>query len=261
MTTVSQEHRFAQVPRSVIYHADLTGNDIRVYATLSDRAGRKGTAWPSVRRIAVDLGMSPTTVQVCLDRLETAKVIEVERDAGSVNHYHLPSGGVPESDTPVYQELVRGVPESDTELEQRTRPIEPEKTLPTVVSSEMVLFSDDPVDAEKRGEVYRDFYYEAACAALDLPHKNSDERPLGIIASKARKGHHQPDEILRRAALHLATFDFPFTPGSFVKRWDQLGSKVTTATKGQRKRFAAEVDRMRRRQQIVEGDMLVVDES
>ena len=252
MATVSQERNFAQIPLNVLYHPDLSGNDIRVYGTLSDRAGRKGLAWPSVRRIAKDLKMSPTTVQASLDRLETVEVIDVDRQEGRVNHYHLTLVGVSETGTPPYQKLARGVSETGTELEQRTRPIEPE-TLPTVVSPPKTRTDVDDRD--------RDFYYEAACAALDLPWDNSDNRLLGVIGSKARKGEHQPDEILRRAALHLATFDWALTPGSLVKRWDQLGSKVTTATRSQRRQFAAELDRMRRRQEIVEGTILLGDES
>lgn len=124
--TVSQEDFFAKVPKAIVYHPGLTGNDVRVYATLSDRAGTKRSSWPSVRRIAADLGLSATTVQKALDKLEELKLIEVERSGGKVNLYHLPLvGTVSETDTPadwgVYQEMTRTVSETDTELEQGTR--------------------------------------------------------------------------------------------------------------------------------------------
>jgi hypothetical protein len=119
-TTVAQEEYYARVPKPVVYHPDLTGNDVRVYATLSERAGSSRRSWPGVRRIAKDLAMSPTTVQSALDKLEDFKLIEVERSKGMVNHYFLPILGVSESGTPPYQNLAQGVSESGTELDQRT---------------------------------------------------------------------------------------------------------------------------------------------
>lgn len=121
---VAQERWFAIIPKSVIYHPDLTGNDIRVYASLSERAGTKLHAWPGVRRIAGDVHMSPTTVQASIDRLERVGAVEIERRKGRSNDYWLPRDGVPDSDTPAYQKLEQGVPDSDTELDPITRPRE-----------------------------------------------------------------------------------------------------------------------------------------
>lgn len=124
MTSVTQEEYYAKIPKPVVYHPDLSGNDVRVYATLSERAGTKRKAWPGVRRIAKDLHMSTTTVQGALDKLESLQFIEVERMKGMVNRYHLPIPGVPDSDTPPYQKLTHTVSDSDTELDQRTKPKE-----------------------------------------------------------------------------------------------------------------------------------------
>lgn len=140
---VTQEDFFARIPKAIVYHPELTGNDVRVYATLSERGGDRRAAWPGMRRIAADIKLSTTTVQKALDRLEDLKLIEVERTDGKVNHYHLPlitvseidTGTVLESETPDQeavsdpgtppsQNLTRGVSESDTELDQRTRPRE-----------------------------------------------------------------------------------------------------------------------------------------
>lgn len=133
--TVSQELYFAILPVEVIYHPDLKASDIRVYATLSERAGKKRKSWPGYRKIADDVHMSPTTVQESVARLEACGVVEIDRMKGKSNHYWLPSGGVTKSDTPVhgrvsetgtpvYQKPAQGVSETDTELDQITRPIE-----------------------------------------------------------------------------------------------------------------------------------------
>lgn len=97
----------------------------------------------------------------------------------------------------------------------------------------------------------RNPWYDAVVAALDMPPRGNHEGLFGRIAAKAKAQGHPPVEILNRAALHLATFDFPLTPGSLHKRWDELGSKVVTATKSEKRRVQSELERMRRRQEII----------
>ena len=97
-------------------------------------------------------------------------------------------------------------------------------------------------------------WYDAVAAALDMPARGSHEGLFGRIAAKAKAQGHPPHEILHRAALHLATFDFALTPGSLLKRWDELGSKVVTATNAEKQRVQSELERMRRRQRITEGE-------
>ncbi len=244
-----------------VWDSDLAPNHRLVLLAYADAAEHDGTkAFPGEERLAAMTGYStPTIRRVTAELLKLGVLIQVKKGhPGQRAEYHVPPPKASHPDTLSDGESLSS--EHGKPIASDTPPVlDPsyEKTLPTVVSSETTPMLWD-LDGESRREPVvrtdanrpRDFYYEAACVALDLPHENSDGRPLGIVASKARKGGHQPDEILRRAALHLATFDFPFTPGSFVKRWDQLGSKVTTATKRQRQRFADELDRMRRRQEI-----------
>lgn len=87
---VQQERRFAMVPTWVIYHPELNHADVRVYATLSERAGRKRVAWPGHRRIAEDIGMSRSTVQAAIARLEAVGAVEVEATRGLSHRYWLP---------------------------------------------------------------------------------------------------------------------------------------------------------------------------
>ena len=243
---------FSLVPR-VVWQGQQP-REVKVYCALASYVDwETGVCWPSRSTIAGALGVSVSTVDRALKLLVVSGVIEIDKRITNVgdhdsNLYRLPFainstfGGGRSSAATVAAELTgERLPLNDT------------KTLPTVVSSSTKPEIVDDDDG------YRDFFYEAACAALDLPHENSDAGAVGTIAGKARKGKHEPDEILRRAALHLATFDWPLTPGSLVKRWDQLGSKVTTATRSQRHQVADEMDRMRRRQQIIEGVLPVVE--
>ena len=251
---------FALVPR-VVWQGHQP-REVKVYCALASYVDwETGVCWPSRSTIAGAIGVSVSTVDRALKLLVVSGVIEIDKRITKVgdhdsNLYRLPFainstfGGGRSSAATVAAELTG-----------ERLPLNHKKTLPTVVSSSEPVLFDYGTAVKAIVECPRDFYYEAACAALDLPHDNSDNRALGTIASKARKGGYQPGEILRRAALHLATFDFPLTPGSMVKRWDQLGSRVTTATRSQRQRFADEMDRMRRRQEIVEGTMLLGDES
>jgi len=283
---VSQERSYAQIPLGVLYHPELSGNDIRVYGTLSHRAGTKDHSWPSVRRVAKDLGVSTATVTASLTHLEAAKVVEITRSDGDVNRYHLPlKSGVSEIDTPhdtttsvpttqaadqgkhtketvedgppeeVYQKLTHqaagvakneggvsrnsggGVANSDTEVETINKNKEvPSGLLPSVV-------------AHVVGEVRSaNPYFDAAAIALDMPLRGDHERLFGMIAAKCKKGGHPPEEILRRVALHIATYNFPPTPGSIHKRWDELGSKVVTASPAEKRRIVDELERMHRRQ-------------
>ena len=96
-------------------------------------------------------------------------------------------------------------------------------------------------------------WYDAAAIALDVPPNGSDQTLLGMIAAKAQSQGHPPEEILRRVAAHLAVFNFACTPGSVHKRWDQLGSRVTTATTAERARIGAEMGRIRARKEFLAG--------
>jgi hypothetical protein len=239
-----------------VWDSDLAPNHRLVLLAYADAAEHDGTkSFPGEERLMKMTGYSTATVRrITAELLELKVLVQVRKGhRGQRAEYRVPPPKASHPDTHSEGESLSS--EHGKPITGDTPPVldpSEEKTLPTVVSSEMVLFDDGGSDVER----HRDLYYEAACAALDLPHDNSDSGVLGVIGKKARDGDHQPDEILRRAALHLATFDFPLTPGSLVKRWDQLGSKVTTATRSQRRQFAAELDRMRRRQQIVEGTLL-----
>lgn len=52
-----------------IYASDLTHRAKSVYMYLKDRADSEGKCWPAIKTIAVELGMSRSTVKRALDDL------------------------------------------------------------------------------------------------------------------------------------------------------------------------------------------------
>lgn len=72
--------RFEMIPHWIIEHPEITGSAIRVYLHLRKRAGADGTAWPSRKRIAADLGVAIKTADTALNVLsKIGAVIITER--------------------------------------------------------------------------------------------------------------------------------------------------------------------------------------
>jgi hypothetical protein len=223
---VTQEEYYAKIPKAVVYHPELTGNDVRVYATLSERAGTRRHSWPGIRRIAEDIGLSPTTVQNAIDKLERLKIIEVERSAGEVNHYHLPLvATVPESDTPPYQELVHPVPESDTELEPLTKTSELEETPNGVSMAELK-------------QVLVEVFGEPPPAHWSLYNR---------IATWIRDRGGSPDEIRWKAGRIADEWGVKaLTVTSLEKHWTRYDAEVGQITDGDVEKYQAELRRQKR---------------
>ena len=101
---------WAMVPRWIIQHNDLTSGAVRVYAALSDMAGRDRPAWPSHRTLAGKCNMSISSVRRHIRELvdvgairvterykpdsegQTSNLYEVMHNVGkSVNNEHGPT--------------------------------------------------------------------------------------------------------------------------------------------------------------------------
>ena len=77
-----------------IYAEDLSHREKTVYIYLRDRADASGVCWPGIKTIALELGLSPRTVQRALADLERRQLIEKQnrrRSNGSLtsNLYRL----------------------------------------------------------------------------------------------------------------------------------------------------------------------------
>jgi DNA-binding MarR family transcriptional regulator len=86
--------RFVKLPWHVLARSDLSPAAKLLYAAIMDRIGENGEAWPGVRRLASDCGLSPATVVAAIRRLETVGLLAVEHVSGNpggrTNHYRLP---------------------------------------------------------------------------------------------------------------------------------------------------------------------------
>jgi hypothetical protein len=63
--------RFAQIPEAVLYHPDLTGDDVRVYGALLRHADADGACFPGRTRLARLCHTSDRGLDHCIERLES----------------------------------------------------------------------------------------------------------------------------------------------------------------------------------------------
>ena len=69
-----------------IYASDLSHRAKRVYMYLKDRADSEGRCWPAIKTIALELGLSRSTVKRALDDLVRAGLLRKDprwRENGS----------------------------------------------------------------------------------------------------------------------------------------------------------------------------------
>ena len=62
-----------------IYSDNLPSRAVHVYMYLVNRANTDGQCWPSVRRIAKDLSLSPSTVKRAIEDLTSHGYIKIEQ--------------------------------------------------------------------------------------------------------------------------------------------------------------------------------------
>lgn len=151
------------------------------------------------------------------------------------------------------QNAYRGEAERKQNASDFSNPV-PSRPVPsnTVETSREIDISDTGVSLEPATRP-RNPWYDACVVAFDMPERGNHEGVFGRIAAVCKTQSHPPEEILKRVALHMATFDWAPTPASVLKRWDELGSSTVTATKEQRRQVESELERMRRRMAIVGG--------
>ncbi len=133
------------IPNEIVNRRDLTGGAKVVWGVLRDRQGQSGWAWPSLRRLGQDAGMSSTTVVKAIRQLEARSLIVVNRfgqGSGRSNKYQIVtvvkmpkevtrncSSNVPETGQGVTRNCSSGVSETGQVVTRNcyvTIPIEPD---------------------------------------------------------------------------------------------------------------------------------------
>src|SRR5690625_861307 len=77
-------------PNWIFDRDDLRSTDKLVFLYLCRRAGADGRSWPSIRRMADDVGMSRNTVRSAIERLEQAGLLVREArtsESGDADSY------------------------------------------------------------------------------------------------------------------------------------------------------------------------------
>ncbi len=217
---------FAQIPHDLICDPDLSHASVRVYCYLMRRADGEGRAFPGLRRIGRETGMSPTTARKSVDILEAAGWLEVARERNEsgewrVNQYVI--HGVR-----VYQELVHpvpvvvsgGVPAASTELH-------PDLT----TSTELVA-------ATPRNE-----YWDVAVHVFGEP-SNGQRSLYGRFVAMVKDGGFRPEDIYHRAARLAALWGHDkVTVASLEKHWSRFDAAIGQVTDADVEAFTAGKDR------------------
>lgn len=154
-----------------------------------------GVCWPSIDRVADDLGKSRRTVQRHLRSLVAIGAVAVDsgKDTGSSSRYQFPrqrfpTGGYDTSDlpgrTPVTHRVGHQCP---TNKNQRTTSIEPSEARPRDLLWEcFVEVHGEPASKQERGK------YNAVVKQLREANVGPDEYPRLVQAFTAKHGGLQP---------------------------------------------------------------------
>jgi len=88
-----------KIGKALAARTDLTSTAKLAHAAIVDRMGRNGQSWPGLPTLAEDIGVCRSTAQQAVLDLERAGLLMVERRAGCVHHYRLPTADPSEIQT------------------------------------------------------------------------------------------------------------------------------------------------------------------
>lgn len=117
---------FYKLPQDVTADKKLSSTSKILLAVIKDRIGDNGTCWPSIRRLAQDVGCNPDTISKAILQLERYGYMAVDRPGiKKVNRYSLPKSvpknGADDKDD-LSQKTDRTAPENRTDLEGESVP-------------------------------------------------------------------------------------------------------------------------------------------
>lgn len=244
MTKINVEYadsnlQFEMIPHWVLFHDDLTAQDVRTYACLTRYASMPKGAIPSHKTLADDARCSSSTARRSIERLVEAGAVEVENRGGR-------KGEAQRSNRYIVRNVPRppeGTPLSTSEH-------------PPLSTSEQRIHTDDesdrrdnPLSAEADQEsedepTYHLSHTEAFEALADACGYDAEAiRKVGggLIGRNAkllREAGATREEILARADRYRHRHpDWDLTPAALVKWWPTLeppeGSEDRTCECGQ----------------------------
>ncbi len=116
----ARSRRFVKLRLDVLARPDVTASAKLILASIEDRIGDNGYAWPGIRRLARDCGLNPKTVVRGVRKLVDRELLIVERRGnGQSNRYRLPEPTVPQDGAlpkvTRSQNATGGAPENGTE--------------------------------------------------------------------------------------------------------------------------------------------------
>ena len=116
-----------------IYNSNLSHRARSVYMYLKDRADSEGRCWPAIRTIALELGLSRSTVKRALDELVEAGYIikqtrfDERKNGGQTSNLYTLCSEAPQPSTPE-QPTESEPPMPDEEVEKAVHSSAPDST-------------------------------------------------------------------------------------------------------------------------------------
>lgn len=243
MPDVTVEKHFAIVPEWIVFHPDLSGNAVRVYAVLARRGDGKGECFPSYARIGKDCGFSPKTAKRCIQELvDASAVVKKQRrgdDGAPTSNLYVvmvsdPADRKGGGDTRV-PTGVTGDPGGDsddrrggdTDDPRVGSPVTPERK-PLNESHSEELPAQGPADTDA-GPTHQDVVDRLVdVCGLTLPLTKAEGGRLGKAAKGIRTVIDQLDDIDAKAAGYRRKWpDIDLTPTALEANWSQVDADHT----------------------------------
>ena len=86
-----KKKEFAPVPNWLLCRKEVTSTGKLLYGRITQYVGKNGTAWPSIRVLAEELGVVERQIKRVIQELEGKKLIKVTRpkDGVSTSYYSI----------------------------------------------------------------------------------------------------------------------------------------------------------------------------
>lgn len=264
---------YAQMPFGAMQRTDLTAGEKLVFVAIADRIGENSRAWPGIRALARDCGLSRSCTLRAVQGLEKAGLISVRRapktSKDQRNRYRLTSPGKALWDTP-RDRPASGTPPSrgrDSTVPQANHPRptggpppsrqrdinnqvkQPSKTTPPYPPISPEIFEEhvtsaDALPPDKLPEVI-----QLALEFLGRPYG-----PPKFLANCERFASEHGIDTVRQALSEMKADKKPWGRLGFVVLGIVKDQEDAKRQKSQPKRSAAAMERERRRAEKAAGE-------